>query len=256
MRGMMVIAAAALLAALPLRGLRADQAGVLLQSEPLYQFVSSEAKLETLKPGCLLAPCGTFMQPATGVLYTTPIVREFKPRKNGRYKVAYSYDGKKWKSGFIKSIENVDQFLFEPDIGQYTQEDDLIRGHLLYLDERAFEDFTPPKIQNSFVVERPFDEVWMRLVGALAAEQFPIETLAKDSGLITTKMIQDPLGDTMVCATAFDQRGRLFFNIFVQPDSGNTAVIINSTFNADRDGRTIPCYSNGTIEEWLISKVR
>lgn len=124
------------------------------------------------------------------------------------------------------------------------------------LDELAFSDFKPPKIENTFAFDEPVAKVWPAIIEALSDAQAPFELVDKQSGLITTKPIPDPLKNTMACATAFDEANMVKFNIFVKDKGTSTDVKINASFSAVREGTAIHCYSNGTLETWLVTGVK
>ena len=63
-------------------------------------------------------------------------------------------------------------------------------------------------------------------------------------------------GGLLVVATAFDERNRVTFNIFVKDLGERTKVRVNASFRAVRDDATIECYSNGTLESWIFDSVQ
>ena len=125
----------------------------------------------------------------------------------------------------------------------------------LKLDEVAFKDFKPPEIENSRSFGRSFPDVWSAIIEVLSENQLPFELVDKASGLLTTRAIPDPLGDTMVCATTFDEANKVSFNIFAKQNPDSTKVRINASFFALRDDAPINCFSNGTLEAWLFASI-
>lgn len=126
----------------------------------------------------------------------------------------------------------------------------------LKLDEIKFRDFKPPSVEHTHVFEHEFPDVWSALIETLSDAQVPFELVEKNSGLLTTKTVPDPLKDTMVCATKYDADNRVKFNIFVK-DAGNgtTQVKVNPSFVAMKEDQPINCSSNGSLEKWIFDGI-
>jgi hypothetical protein len=117
-------------------------------------------------------------------------------------------------------------------------------------------DFKPPEIENQQTFPEDFDKVWTALVETLSDQQWPLETIDKASGLVTTKTMTDSKGETMVCATKFDEAHRTSLNLFVKKSEGGTRVKVNATFRAIREDATILCFSSGVIEKTIFDGIK
>lgn len=117
-------------------------------------------------------------------------------------------------------------------------------------------DFKPPDVETQQTFPADFDKVWSALIETLSDQQFPLETIDKASGLVTTKTMTDSRGETMVCATRFDEAHRTSLNLFVKKTDGGTRVKVNATFRAMRDDQAITCYSSGAIEKSLFDGIK
>jgi len=130
-----------------------------------------------------------------------------------------------------------------------------------------------PIIQNTITIDAPFDQVWTAVVSTIADISMPIESIEKDSGLITTKVVVFVSGYAV--AGAIDQvaekpnvvagtwkHGRYSFNIFVSSiDENTTKIKINSQIDAYVELGTMimswyRCYSKGVIEKQIFDSIR
>lgn len=244
-------------------------AGVTTDRIMLFKGKSGKGLLGMLPEGTVFAPCQVgldlskptyVMRKLDGSVIWTCFY-DFEITETGRTKIIYSTPDGKWVKGYILAGVGYETF-------EYKLSDDALSVHFggsnqprlqqgltLYRDKIAFENFDPPEIQNTFIVGGGFDEVWGGLIETLAESQISIETLEKESGILATGVFSDPVGKTMVCPTNLDQRGKVRFNIFAKDLGDSTKVVINTKFVATRDGEVIDCFSNGTIEKWLIEKL-
>lgn len=128
-------------------------------------------------------------------------------------------------------------------------------GLALMLDRVKNADFKPPEIENQRTFPQDFDKVWTALIETLSDQQWPLETIDKASGIVTTKTMTDSKGETMVCATKFDEAHRTSLNLFVKKTENGTRVKVNATFRAVREEAAIQCFSSGVIEKLIFDGI-
>jgi hypothetical protein len=228
------------------------EAGLAKEMMQVYKNRSDEVSVLSLCCDSVFVPAAGLLN-VVDVVWTESVASSF-PTNGERMKIVYRFKGKEWRSGFIDRASKFDviKYNVEKPFGYMSVEN----GISYSLDSIKFANFLPPKIKNTFHVAGDFNAVWSRLIEALAEAQIPIITLEKDSGIIATGPVSDPIGSTMICPTALENRGIIKFNIFSRADGDSTKVVINSTFTAQRQNELVTCYSNGSIEDWLISKIR
>jgi|ERR1700748_584578 len=98
------------------------------------------------------------------------------------------------------------------------------------------------------------DATWAAVIALFGEKGWPIETIDKGSGLISTKWLQGraELADcgTAPLATVVATRGR--FNLIVRPAPDGTRITINTTFRQVRSfadqSSVIECTSTGIVE--------
>lgn len=127
----------------------------------------------------------------------------------------------------------------------------------------------PPPYRDQ--VEAPYDATWKALIRALAADNVPLRTVAKDSGVISSDDIVSPIGVFADCgrlgALSLEGEALVTFTVFVQSNGSNaTDVQVNSKMRtqAHRRGdsgrlRSDPvyqCASTGRWEANLVDVVR
>lgn len=127
---------------------------------------------------------------------------------------------------------------------------------LLYRDKVQSANFKAPEIENQQTFAADFDKVWTALVETLSDQQWPLETIDKASGLVTTKTMTDSRGETMACATKLDEAHRTSLNLFVKKVEDGVRVKVNATFRAVRDDVTIGCFSSGVIEKTIFDGIK
>jgi len=127
----------------------------------------------------------------------------------------------------------------------------------------------PETFQKDKVVNYPFDETWSAIVEALAEEEWPIESIEKESGLITTRFVNIGKGGNNYAdcgSTIFGKAERSDFrcklNVFARPiQNNNTNVRINIHIEgwtgtwASSNGDWEICNSTGKYEERLFSRI-
>ena len=127
----------------------------------------------------------------------------------------------------------------------------------------------PPPYRDQ--VEAPYDATWKALIRALAADNVPLRTVAKDSGVISSDDIVSPIGVFADCgrlgAVGLEGEALVTFTVFVQSNGGTTTGIqVNAKMRtqAHRRGdsgklRSDPvyrCASTGRWEANLVDAVR
>jgi hypothetical protein len=127
----------------------------------------------------------------------------------------------------------------------------------------------PPPYREQ--VEAPYDATWRALIRALAADNVPLRTVARDSGVISSDDIVSPIGVFADCgrlgAVALEGEALVTFTVFVQSSGGKTTELqVNAKMRtqAHRRGesgrlRSDPvyqCASTGRWEANLVDVVR
>ena len=115
-----------------------------------------------------------------------------------------------------------------------------------------------------------YDATWRALIRALAMENVPLRTVAKDSGVIASDDFVSPIGVYADCGRLGDVpiegEALVAFTLFVQPSSKVTEVQVNAKMqtHAYRRGssgslktdRVFQCVSTGRWEANLLDSVR
>jgi len=127
----------------------------------------------------------------------------------------------------------------------------------------------PPPFRDQ--VEAPYDATWRALIRALAADNVPLRTVAKDSGVISSDDIVSPIGVFADCgrlgAVALEGEALVTFTVFVHSNGGPaTDVQVNSKMRTQAhrrgdSGKLRPepvyqCVSTGRWEANLLDTVR
>ena len=126
----------------------------------------------------------------------------------------------------------------------------------------------PPRIiQNSFPIDRPFDDVWIVLIEIFVEMNMPIDNMEKDSGLITTGWI-DFKGQTneeycdcgsLGMSIEVNRQGK--FNVFVKKVTQNSCEVkVSCLFQqkhqfADSTIYTKSCVSTGNFERQIFELI-
>jgi hypothetical protein len=128
-----------------------------------------------------------------------------------------------------------------------------------------------PTIQDTEIINAPFDTVWKAMVGTLAEQSIPIQSIDKASGDVTTKFVIFAYGnrtekeiDNLAVKPAGWMHdwcaGRHKLDIFVTESGTNeTTVKVTTHFEAFENNieRTwMVCYSNGVIEKQLFVAIK
>ncbi len=116
----------------------------------------------------------------------------------------------------------------------------------------------------------PYDATWRALIRALAMENVPLRTVAKDSGVISSDDFVSPIGVYADCGrlgdVSIEGEALVAFTLFVQPNRNATEIQINPKMqtHAYRRGssgslktdRVFQCVSTGRWEANLLDSVR
>jgi hypothetical protein len=108
-------------------------------------------------------------------------------------------------------------------------------------------------IQKTATLEASFDDTWAALIDVFADRSWPIQNMAKDSGLITTDWmkVDDSFADCGGSGIASTHGTFVRFNVRVK-GAASTEVTVNATFREERsfDGqhRLADCESKGVVE--------
>jgi len=115
-----------------------------------------------------------------------------------------------------------------------------------------------------------YDATWRALIRALAMENVPLRTVAKDSGVISSDDFVSPIGVYADCGrlgdVSIEGEALVAFTLFVQPNRNVTEIQINPKMqtHAYRRGgsgslktdRVFQCVSTGRWEANLLDSVR
>jgi hypothetical protein len=120
-------------------------------------------------------------------------------------------------------------------------------------------------------IQAPYEATWRALIRALAKENVPLRTVAKDSGVIASDDFVTPIGVYADCGRIGDVilegEALVTFTLFVQPNSaGSTELQINAKMRTQghRKGSSgalkpqpvFQCASTGRWEANLVDSVR
>lgn len=122
----------------------------------------------------------------------------------------------------------------------------------------------PPKLEESkkgMLYREPYAKVWSAIIEVISSGGHSIETIDKESGLITLNPGAATLAYCNCGSSLFtvvtEARGR--FNVFVKSESDSvTVVTVNAFFEGLRQGvgeYWMPCASNGKMEAEFFSTV-
>ena len=129
----------------------------------------------------------------------------------------------------------------------------------------------PILIEDTAVINAPFDEVWVAAVSTIADTSLPIEVMEKDSGLITTKFailcsgvgVREKINVLAIMPSYFLDvwsQARYTLSIFLVSE-GEDATKVKVTTHIEAFERNVAtgwhvCYSRGIIESRIINSVR
>jgi hypothetical protein len=115
----------------------------------------------------------------------------------------------------------------------------------------------------------PYEKVWRSLIQALASENTPLRTVAKDSGVIASDDLVTPIGVYADCGrfgdTGVEGEALVAFTLFVQPQNPETTQLqVNSKMSSasfrtswwQRHPPMLQCASTGRWESNLFDAVR
>jgi len=128
-----------------------------------------------------------------------------------------------------------------------------------------------PVIQDSYLVEAPYDKAWSAIVATAAEKSLPVKSIEKDSGLLTTDFVTLANGystDNQLKLVAQKpsiflgvwEGARYALSIYATPQGeGSTKIKITSQIQGYESNVTKQwhvCYSTGTLEEEFFISVR
>ena len=127
---------------------------------------------------------------------------------------------------------------------------------------------TPPPYRA--VVDASYDVTWKAIIRLLARQNLPLRAVARDSGVIATDEFVTPINLYADCGQVkgdqLEGEAVVSFTLFVEPDSGQTRVQVNSKMrtHAHRRGSSgklradpvYPCASTDKFEANLLDAVR
>jgi hypothetical protein len=124
----------------------------------------------------------------------------------------------------------------------------------------------PPPYRDQ--IAAPYDATWKALIRALAFDNVPLRTVAKDSGVIASDDIVSPIGVYADCGSKGDRplegEALVTFTVFARPNGSTTDLQINSkmrTFRLVKFGglKADPNYECVSTTRWepnLVDAVR
>ncbi len=130
---------------------------------------------------------------------------------------------------------------------------------------------SPPRLydyDNTFIAQASVDDTWEAVIDAFGAATWPVESMERASGYITTDWVgvfSDDLVDGMDCgseALTLIREYGVKFNVIVREQSpSETELTVNTSMRALRthlDGdnpRMVTCTSRGTVEAYVANEV-
>ncbi len=127
----------------------------------------------------------------------------------------------------------------------------------------------PPPYRDQ--IAAPYEVTWRALIRALALENVPLRTVARDSGVISSDDIVSPIGVYADCgrlgAVSLEGEALVTFTVFVQPNGGEaTDLQVNTKMRTQayrrgdsgklRSEPVYQCASTGRWEANLLDTVR
>jgi hypothetical protein len=127
----------------------------------------------------------------------------------------------------------------------------------------------PPPYRDQ--IAAPYEATWRALIRALALENVPLRTVARDSGVISSDDIVSPIGVYADCgrlgAVSLEGEALVTFTVFVQPNGGEaTDLQVNTKMRTQayrrgdsgklRSEPVYQCASTGRWEANLLDTVR
>jgi hypothetical protein len=115
-------------------------------------------------------------------------------------------------------------------------------------------------IRKATTIDASFDDTWTVLIDVFADRSWPIQNMAKDSGLITTDWMKadDGFADCGGSGIASTHGTFVRFNVRVK-GAASTEVTVNATFREERsfDGqhRLVDCESKGIVEATIHDEI-
>lgn len=116
-----------------------------------------------------------------------------------------------------------------------------------------------PDIQNSSTIQASYDKVWGALMATLAEKAYPIESVEKESGLITTKFVNFASGyGANKEIKRVSQRPSVFMGTWNQ-GRYTLSIFVNSKDNIATDIKItahIEAYENNMTNSWHICQTK
>lgn len=127
-----------------------------------------------------------------------------------------------------------------------------------------------PTIEDTQIMQAPFDSVWRATVSTLAEMALPIESMDKSSGLITTGSVRftggwaapkeiNRVAKKPLVILGTWSAGRYTLSLFVRPNGEDaTRVKITALIEAYEDymtGTWHTCHSKGVIEKQIFDSI-
>jgi len=127
----------------------------------------------------------------------------------------------------------------------------------------------PTEVENSRIFQADFDKVWSSLTATMMEQAFPIESVEKESGIITTRFVLFADGidaDKQIKEIAERPKvfmgvwlqGRYTLNIHAKSIGDATQVMITPYIEGyeDQTERWHVCYSKGVLEKKIFDLIK
>jgi hypothetical protein len=120
---------------------------------------------------------------------------------------------------------------------------------------------TKHAVTTTATADASYDKTWEALIDLFAERQWPIVTIAKDSGIITTDWLKltkedDSYADCGRGAPLADDFGlAVRFNVRLKSDGASSTVTVNAGFRRARSSGTVDCYSTGAVEALIHGEI-
>lgn len=123
-----------------------------------------------------------------------------------------------------------------------------------------------PSVQQVQTFNAPYDQAWAAVIETVAEMSLPIESIEKESGLLTTRFVRVPTFKQIQAVAYLPSvflgtwsNGRYTLSLYVsRVGEQQTAVRITPHIEAYEDNATHTwhvCESNGSLERQVLQKV-
>lgn len=136
---------------------------------------------------------------------------------------------------------------------------------LVFLIGCATSPVKPPVVKDTEIFQAPFNRVWKATVATIANMALPVESIEKESGLLTTRFIRfsltelNRIAQTPRTFLGVWSTGRYTLSIFVSSTSKDTTKVKITThieaFESNVTKTWHVCYSKGILERQILNSI-